>query len=321
MIKQIYQNLLPLQLMKAKIYQHIYLDSLIYTTSNKKSIYEKILFKKYLMMKKKRYISDFNPIIIGGCPRSGTTLARALIGIHPKIASPEMEYNALIYITYDKILQNKLNLSQQEIDNLKSHYKDHIFLAENILKYYMIKNQKNLIAIKHPYHILILDELFHYFPKMKFIHMIRDGRDTACSLRTHPKRKKVNEKIIPLDTNNPFNWCIRRWVTSINLGMKWRDNENYLEIKYEDLVNNTDKSMNKIFDFIGVNMIPQEKIQSYYKHQNEKKHLQNIEVGQPIYKKTIGRWKKDMNNEEIQLFKKMAGEHLIKLNYEKDINW
>ncbi len=304
-----------------KINLHNYLDSLIYKISNKKSIHEKVIFKRYLFTRKKRYISDFNPIIIGGCPRSGTTLARALIGVHPKIASPEKEYNALIYITNDNILKEKLNLSSEEISNLKSYYKDHIFYAENILKYYMVKNKKSLVAIKHPYHILIIDDLFHYFPKMKFIHVIRDGRDATCSLRTHPKRKIVNGKIIPIDTNNPFDWCIRKWVTSINLGKRFRYNENYIEIKYEDLIIKTEETMKKIFNFIGIDTLSKEKIYSYYKDQNDKNHLQNIEVGQPIYKKTIGRWKKDMNEKEILLFKKMAGEHLIKLKYENDNNW
>ena len=236
--------------MADKINHHIYLDSFIYRISNKKSIYEKVIYKKYLYTKKKNHISDFNPIIIGGCPRSGTTLARALIGVHPKIASPEKEYNALIYITNDNILQERLDLSSKEIIKLKSNCKDHIFYAENILKYYMIKNKKELVTIKHPFHILILDDLFHYFPKMKFIHIIRDGRDTACSLRTHPKRKIADGIIIPMDTNNPFDWCIRRWVTSINIGKKWRNNANYTEIKYEDLINKTEETIKKIFDFI-----------------------------------------------------------------------
>ena len=307
--------------MTGKINHHIYLDSLIYRVSKKTSIYEKVIYKKYLCTKKKQYISDFNPIIIGGCPRSGTTLARALIGVHPKIASPEKEYNALIFITNDNILQERLDISSKEITNLKTNCRDHIFYAENILKYYMLKDKKELIAIKHPFHILILDELIHYFPKMKFIHIIRDGRDTTCSLRTHPKRKIADGIITPIDTNNPFDWCIRRWVTSINIGKKWRTNANYTEIKYEDLIHKTEGTLKKIFDFIGINMVSKEKIYNFYKNQNDKNHLQNIEVGQPIYKKTIGRWKKDMNEKEILLFKKMAGEHLIELNYERDYNW
>ena len=44
-------------------------------------------------------------------------------------------------------------------------------------------------------------------------------------------------------------------------------------------------------------------------------------MGQPIYKTAIGRWKKDMNTREKELFKKMAGEMLIELEYEKDLNW
>lgn len=301
--------------------KHNILDGLIYNNSGHTSIIDKKNYKRYLSSKKMEYISALDPIIIGGCPRSGTTLARALIGSHPDIASAEQEYNILMWIDKAEILERVLSFTTEEIKSLYSNAKDHIQLAENILSLYMKKNEKNKIALKHPYHILIIDDLFHYFPNMKFIHLIRDGRDTVSSLRTHPKRKKVNGKIIPVKTNNPFDWCIRRWVVALNLGKKWRKNKNYIEIKYEDIVNKPVVELKKIFNFLKLTMIPKKELLNFYKHQKEDKHLQNIEVGQPIYKKTTGRWKKDMTDEEKILFKEMAGEYLIEYGYEKDQSW
>ncbi|UCB58918.1 MAG: sulfotransferase [Thermoplasmatales archaeon] len=301
--------------------KHNILDGLIYNNSGHTSIIDKKNYKRYLSSKKMKYISALDPIIIGGCPRSGTTLARALIGSHPDIASAEQEYNILMWIDKAEILERVLSFTTEEIKSLYSNAKDHIQLAENILSLYMKKNEKNKIALKHPYHILIIDDLFHYFPNMKFIHLIRDGRDTVSSLRTHPKRKKVNGKIIPVKTNNPFDLCIRRWIVALNLGKKWRKNKNYIEIKYEDIVNKPVVELKKIFNFLKLTMIPKKELLNFYKHQNEDKHLQNIEVGQPIYKKTTGRWKKDMTDEEKILFKEMAGEYLIEYGYEKDQSW
>ena len=299
--------------------KHTILDSIIFKLSKKKTIYDTLRYKTWLFTRRKKHISKFNPIIIGGCPRSGTTLVRAMIGKHPEIASPEPEYNILMWINQGDVLANVFNFSKKEIDDLRN--KDHIVFAENILKHYMKKQSKKMIAIKHPYHILIIDELFHYFPNMKFIHMIRDGRDTSCSLRTHPKRKIVNGEIIPTNTINPFNWCIRKWVTCIYKGMKWINKGNYIEIKYEDLINEPLETMKTILGFLNLPMIPKEKLLEFYKSEKDEKHLQNIEVGQPLYNKSISRWKKDMNNEEKKLFKKIAGELLIELGYEKDNNW
>lgn len=297
------------------------IDSLIYTLSGRTAIYETLQYRIWLLTKKSRYISDFNPIVIGGCPRSGTTLARALISIHPDIASPEPEYNVLMWIKNKEILQNVMDFSSTEINELKNRWKDTISFAEHILRLYMEKQGKQYIAVKHPLHILIIDDLFRYFPNMKFIHIIRDGRDTVCSLRTHPKRKIVDGVIMPTNIINPFRWCIRRWIVCINQGKKWRESKNYREIKYEDLVTNTVDTMRDIFQFVDVKMIPKEDLLDFYKYENAKKHLQNIEVGRSIYEKSIGRWRKDMNINEKKLFKDMAGELLLQYGYEDSLNW
>ena len=171
------------------------IDSLIFRFSSGTANFETLLYNYVLLTKKLRYVSNFNPIIIGGCPRSGTTLARALIGIHPKIASPQLECNILPMTRDKKFLKNVFEFSSQEINELNTLYKDPVFFGEKTLKLYIKKEKKQFVALKNPFHIVIVKQLFQYFPNMKFIHVIRDGRDTACSIRTFPKRKIVNDQI------------------------------------------------------------------------------------------------------------------------------
>lgn len=310
-----------MQKLTGNLKKHRIMDALIYRISRKTAIFETLRFKAWLFTKKLKYTSNLNPIVIGGCPRSGTTLVRSLIGIHPEIASPKNEYNILMWIKNNDILENIFGFSAEEISTLKTKHKDLACFAENVLKLYMQKEGKQFVALKHPFHIIIIDELFRYFPNMKFIHVIRDGRDASCSLRTHPKRKMVKGEIVPNTTKNPFDWCIRRWVSCINQGKKWRKSDRYIEVKYEDLVNNPVSTMEKIFKFLGLKMIAEDKLLNFYKYEKDEKHLQNIEVGKPIYKKTIGRWKKDMTEKEKEMFKHMAGEMLIEFGYEEDFNW
>jgi len=297
------------------------IDNFIYNISGKTAIYETLQFKIWLLINKTRDTSNLNPIIIGGCPRSGTTLIRALIGMHPEIATPKQEYNVLIGINNDDILQNILSFSSEEITELKNKWKNMVNFSEHALRLYMQKQRKQYIIVKQPFHILIINELFHYFPNMKFIHIIRDGRDVACSLRMHPKWKMVNGKIIPAHNISPFDWCIRRWVTCINLGKKWRESDKYIEVKYENLVNSPVETMQDLFQFLHVNMIPKNDLLSYYKYEKDEDHYTNIEVGRAIFKKSIGRWKKDMSEDDKEMFKHMAGKLLIELKYEEDMNW
>jgi hypothetical protein len=163
--------------------------------------------------------------------------------------------------------------------------------------------------------------LFKYFPNIKFIHIIRDVRDTACSLRTHPKRIIKNGKEISLNTNNPFDWCIRRWLLCINKGKKRKNTNNYMELKYEDLLKNPEFEMKKIFKFLDLKMISNKTLLDFNKKQNNLNHPQNIEVGKPIYKTKMKRWKRDMTDKEKELFKKMAGDLLIEVGYGKNNNW
>lgn len=298
-----------------------FLDMGVYYLSNKKWVYETFVFKSRLFMKNMRKTSTFDPVVIGGCPRSGTTLFRSVLGTHPDIVCPEKEFNLLLMSHNPRIIHQTFNFSKEKINSLIQENSDYVLLAESILKTYKNRKESNLIGIKHPFHIAIIDNIFKCFPRTKFIHVIRDGRDTVCSLRTHPKRKIVNGKIIPLKTHNQIDWCIRRWVASINQGKKWRGNNNYLELKYEDLVYDMIPSMRRVFNFLNLDMISKERILSFYKNENAIKHPQNIEVGKSVYGKSIGRWKNDLSEREIKIFKRMAGDLLIDLGYEDEYNW
>ena len=79
--------------------------------------------------------------------------------------------------------------------------------------------------------------------------------------------------------------------------------------------------MKKVFDFLNLDMISKERILSFYKYEDEFKHPQNIEVGKSIYGKSIGRWKRDLSKKEIKMFKRMAGDLLIELDYEYSLDW
>ncbi|MBU0498208.1 MAG: sulfotransferase [Candidatus Thermoplasmatota archaeon] len=307
--------------LKTRWKKHTLLDALIYHTSHKMKTYDTLRFNLWINRQRPHYISTGAPILIGGCPRSGTTLARALLSVHPQIASPEQEFNLLMWITQDTILKNILELTNQELTDLRDHHTDLIDRAETILTYYQHHQNKPRVALKHPHHVAILPRLYHHFPNLKFIHMLRDGRDTVCSLRTHPKRHIQNGKIIPNTTRNPFPWCVRQWVSYVLQGQQWQNTPNYLEIRYEDLVNNTIPTMQTIFTFLHLPPVTSQELLGFYKKEKGDHHLQNIEVGQPIYQKTLGRWQKDMTLREQHHFKHMAGDLLIKLGYVTTNDW
>ena len=108
---------------------------------------------------------------------------------------------------------------------------------------------------------------------------------------------------------------------AINLGKKWRESDKYIKVKYENLVNSPVETMQDLFQFLNVDMIHKDDLLSFYKYEKDEDHYTNIEVGRAIFKKSIGRWKKDMSEDEKEMFKHMAGKLLIELKYEEDMNW
>jgi len=301
------------------------LDRLIYGMSKKRLtlaiLWYRIKWFAYFKAGRDGSVSSLNPIIIGGCHRSGTTLARALVGAHPEIASPQRECHILLGIKRRQSLREAFELSDSEISLLSSKRPDRVQFIKNVLRLYMGKHDKPLVSVKAPAHIYFVNELFGYFPNMWFINIIRDGRDTACSLRTYPKRKLVDGRFVPTHIRNPFDYCIRTWVAAMHRGLDARRYNHYIEVKYEDMVNHTATTMERLYNFLGLDMIPEDRLLGFYRNEIPERHPSNIEIGKPLYKGAMGKWKKQMSEKEKALFKDMAGDLLIELGYEGHFNW
>jgi len=279
-----------------------------------------VINKLFFKTKRIKDISNFPIIFIGGCMRSGTTLARSLIGMHPQIIAPQRECY-LFNLQHISRLKSTLQIS-----NLLNEYKDnynnnYLRFTEHFLNSYINQENKPYVALKAPIYVNIVKELHQIFPKMKFIHVIRDGRDVVCSIRKFPSKIIVDGKIIPIDTKNPFPMCVKKWVTYVKAGIKSRGSDRYIELRYEDLVNSTVEMAKNLFQFLDLDMPDEKHLLNFYKHEVDEMHIHSIEVGKPIFKSSIGRWKKDMSDHEKKYFKKIAGKLLIELGYEKDCNW
>lgn len=93
---------------------------------------------------------------------------------------------------------------------------------------------------KTPDHVQHLPLLARTFQSAKFIHMIRDGREVACSI--HRRQYRTPELVI------------YRWKNLVTLGQEdgAKLGSRYLELRYEDLTTNPGKEMLRLCDFLGV---------------------------------------------------------------------
>ncbi len=109
-------------------------------------------------------------------------------------------------------------------------------------------------GFKSPEAIYFINPLIAMFPEIKFIHLIRDGRDMAVSTNVNPLRYR---KLFNVRSENHIQAALDNWLR-VN---KWAkdvcrsklSSSQYLLIKYEDICKHPVSSVNKILEFTGLN--------------------------------------------------------------------
>jgi protein-tyrosine sulfotransferase len=269
------------------------------------------------------YTSDARPVIVGGCGRSGTTLMRVILDTHPSICcGPESN---LFVPQWPSVARQarRFGLPDAQVTRLLKTSRSQAEFIDRFFQAYCATQGKARWAEKTPRNVLHLAFIFEHFPQARFIHMIRDGRDTVCSLRTHPRHKIVNGEMVKLNTWHPIGDCIERWVTDVGAGLRYRDDARYLEIHYERLVAEPRPTLERVFAFLGEPF--DERVLEYHRVSGRSRDAanfpQNPEATQAMYTSAVQRWRKDLSSEEQQLFKRRAGQLLIDTGYATDQAW
>jgi len=131
------------------------------------------------------------------------------------------------------------------------------------------------------------------WPDARFIHIIRDPRDVAPSSINMGWAGNV--------------WTgLDVWLNSENLWQEFKPTispEKYIEVKYEDLIENSVDTLTKICHFLGVDF--SEQIFDYAKHTT-------YALPDP---KLTNQWKKKLSNRDIQLIEARLGDMLSNTGY------
>ncbi len=110
-------------------------------------------------------------------------------------------------------------------------------LSETIKGHVLQMTQKKIWAEKSPENIMTISDFISAFPRAKVIHIVRDPRDVVLSLM-----KRGLSLLSAAET----------WLVSVSCIQGCRQRENILEIRYEDLVCEPEKTMLKVAGFLGV---------------------------------------------------------------------
>ncbi|MFQ6611630.1 MAG: sulfotransferase [Fidelibacterota bacterium] len=234
----------------------------------------------YLGAQKERCKFSKPPIILGGCARSGTTMLLAIIAAHPAVFAIPTELRAMtnwVAVNSD----GSSNFKPSRMDRIYRH-----FLLHRIPKQCIRWCEKDTINLWY------IDKILAYFQnQVKFIHIIRDGRDVVTS--KHPKEPDKYW----VDPN--------RWVNDMRIGLKYVSHPSVHTIKYEDLVLNFQTTVGNLMDFIGEEFHPN--LNLWHQHTTIKRSKAWFTPVQATHDNSIGRWKKPTHQERIKIVMGIPG--------------
>jgi hypothetical protein len=226
------------------------------------------------------------PLFIIGNPRSGTSLLRLMLTCHDDICiAPECHFFLWLeekYSLWDEngdLKQYLIDLAASkkfetwEIDMaalekyiLQKRPRNYSELTECVYVFYAIKMGKENIKFwgdKNKLWKEKLPKVLHYFPNTRYIHLVRDGRDVACSF-LELNNKKFTSKYAPKLPGKIEDIAIR-WgnnIIRINKFFETLNPGNFIEIKYEELVLNFKETVTRALAFLNLQFDP--KIENYY---------------------------------------------------------
>lgn len=197
-------------------------------------------------------------VLIGGMPRSGTTLAETIVGSHSRIAIPPGDFpfaeRAVTGLSVEEIFdifRKKETWKLWASEDLSSTFDlDYGEAYRSTLIRYADKLGKDIPGAKAPFSEFYLDQYEDWLSgdELRFLYMLRNPFDDLASLK-HSHIHRYWQNFTDLVDVHSRNWL--RSV-SIALARAQSDPDRYLVVRYEDLVENPVHHGEAICRFIGV---------------------------------------------------------------------
>ena len=235
------------------------------------------------------------------------------------------------------------------LDNLTRLATEHFLLGR------LRKTDKKLVGDKSP--LLgedFIQEVSRIFPEAKVIHIIRDGRDQAVSMLHHVWNRSTDQggvqtlkpgeferreayrkdpkKLLRtgegMFTEERLRGAARSW--NARVGKTSEDGPallgpNYTEVRYEDLLERPNEEVRRLASFLGADTgekAVQQAIDSASFERLSKGRERGQEDTSSFYRKGVaGDWNNYFTERDKEIYKEEAGKLLIRLGYERDLDW
>lgn len=270
-----------------------------------------------------------------GTSRSGSTLLQSMLSSHSEIVIPPETH----FFHSATSLQQKYDKSgnkeafrkglfdfwydqKTRIRDLALNKEKALDLSEELeltkpselytmqLTLYRKARDKGIVGEKTPRHILQVHDILKTYPKARIISMFRDPRATAWSeIKAHFGSPSVFV-------------TTRRWREYVEMHQKLQNElpqDQYMMLRYQDLIEDSEGILKRICDFLEVDFQPE--MMEYY-NREEKGFAEGEKAWKkgtlkPIQKNKNEEWKSALKPWQIALVERTAGSKLEEMGYRK----
>jgi hypothetical protein len=280
------------------------------------------------------------PFVVG-VNRSGTTLLRMMLDAHPELTIPPETHfvpelievagdgaadpEALLGTITSQREWGDFGLTEEELlERFRSF--DPLTAGDALRSFYeayAAKQGKPRWGEKTPIYVKSMRAIEGALPEARFVHVIRDGRDVALSIRDRATK------------DHPIDRIAHRWVRRITRARQQAKRlRHYKEIRYESLILDTEPTLREVLDFYELPW--SDDVLDYHRRSAERleemqralpdqgkrtelsverrmmTHARTTEKPDP---RRVSRWRESMDRGDRELFESIAGPLLEELGY------
>jgi hypothetical protein len=271
------------------------------------------------------------PVFVGGCPRSGTTLVRTMLNSHPELAMPHETKFLIDAFRMRKrwgdltLPENRERLARWVVNRKTARSGRIVRDPEQIVRtmvaapptigsvlgapfsLYADVHDKPRWGDKRPSYVVNLDAIFAMFPDAQFVNVVRDPRDVAASIR---RVELFREPVVAgADV----------WARSQRWAGRWSRRlatDQFLEIRYEDLVADGRAVLERVAGFLGLDPAGIDSMLAFHEHADTKRGRMHPLVHQPLTTQTLRSYERALEPAEIALIERELARPMRRYGYE-----
>jgi len=255
-----------------------------------------------------------NLALIMGCARSGTSILGELIGSHPEVRYKHEAHS----------VWNKAGLGENGSHRLTAEHATPKVARQIRKRFTEEKGGARLFVEKCPRSVLRIPFIRAVFPEAKLIHIMRDGRDVACSMLPGLGGEEWRHLKPPdwqrlMQEQRGIMRCAHAWKSVMEIALQDLEWEEHFEIKYEELVERPESHVRALMQFLELpehpavfefcRNIQNETADSYHAEKQVKWFRED-------HRARVGRWRENLNDEEARAVEELLRPMMMELEYE-----